>query len=321
MEEKKRTPTSTAELFDALEIEQLGNLYLIARTLVDGLYQGRHPTPERGGSTEFFDYRMYTSGESLTRVDWKVFARTDRLYLRRYQHFGNLTLHLMVDGSASMAFAQPNPSPSSGAPFTKFSFATILAAALGVLAVRQSEHVALGIAGERLEHATPPGGTWTHLYRIIHALEDHEPAGKTAIGTALSQSQQLIPRRRLIYILSDGLENTARILEAVHRLCFHGNDVVFIQILTPAEVDLTGVDAERFIDSEFPELDTRTNVNEIRTEYTQLMGRQVDRLRKGLEACGAEHVLVSTTEHPLHALRRALWQRQRFAADVSSVSV
>ncbi len=301
---------------DLPNLDQLANLFLVAQTLVDGVYQGRHASPDRGGSTEFYDYRMYSPGDSVARVDWKVFGRTDRLYIRRFQHFGNLTLHLIVDGSASMNFADLSTnhdsklsSSSSFPACTKWKYATQLAAAFALLAVRQSEQVALGIAQSHLTHAFPPLASWTHLYHMVHALETIQPAGVADITTALQDARSLVPRRRMVFILSDFLSPIEDWRDAIQRLRFEGNDVACLQILTPTEMNLAGVEANEFTSFEDTTVRVRSNVREISRSYAHLMQQHIDGVRTQLTALGVDHVLALTNEHPLSVLRSFLWSR------------
>lgn len=291
------------------------NLYLTAKTLVDGLYQGRHATPDRGaGSNEFFDYRMYTSGDPASQIDWKVFGRTDRLYLRRFQHFGNLTLQIIIDGSASMNFAAPETNDDNNNKFTKWQYASQLAAALALLAIRQSERVALAIAvSNHLEHFIPPAGSWAHLYHLIHTLEDFTPHSAVRLDRALVEAQQLSHRKHLIFILSDFLtENTAELATAIQRLRYHGHDIAGIQILTSSELYLADLPAAQFFD---PEKTSSPSIaadpTAVADEYRDLMQNHITSVRNRFTHCGADHFLVETTEPSLASLRRILWDRQR----------
>jgi len=288
------------------------NLYLTAKTLVDGLYQGRHATPDRGaGSTEFFDYRMYTPGDPASQIDWKVFGRTDRLYLRRFQHFGNLTLQIILDGSASMNFASPDDDEST--KNTKWKYASQLAAALAVLAIRQSEQVALAVAvTNHLEHFIPPAGSWSHLYHLIHTLDNFTPHAAVNLDRALVEAQQLINRKHLIFILSDFLtENTVELMNAIQRLRYHGHDIAGIQILTPAELNLTGLPVGKFVDPEKTTSSVAADPSTVSDEYRALIQNHIASVRNSFTHCGADHFFIETTEPLLASLRRILWDRQR----------
>jgi len=296
-----------------------GNLFLSAKVLVEGLYQGRHATPDLGsGSTEFYDYRMYSPGDCASQIDWKVFGRTDRLYLRRFQHFGNLTLQVIVDGSASMGFAGFDNDNKS--LINKWEYASRIAAALAIIAVRQSELVTLGIGVDRLEHVVRSVTTWPSLYRLIHILEGFEPHDVIDLSSCLREAGELIGRRHVIFILSDFLdEDVDGSFEAVRQLRFRGHDVTAVQILTAAELTLgggggigegAGVGGGRFVDIEGGD-EISGEVDAIRGDYAHRMRLHIDGLRRGFGACGVDHFLLRTDEHPVEAIRRILENRNR----------
>ncbi len=223
--------------------------------------------------------------------------------MRRFQHFGNLTLQVIVDGSASMNYG------GGAGSVTKWEYASQLAAALSLLAIRQSEQVALAIAVDAVRASIPVGSAFSHLYRVIHLLEDFEPRGQEELRLALQQAQQMLPRRRVIFVLSDFLGEVAELTDAVQQLRFHGNDVICLQILTPSERDLEGLADGRFVDCENPQQAVVTEIDQVRQAYTQLMGEHVEAVEQNLRGCGAGHFLIKTDEHPLTVLRRVLAKR------------
>jgi len=280
-------------------IDRLRDLHVIARTLVEGLTQGRHATPQRGGSTEFFDYRMYVAGDDVRRVDWKLFGRTDRLYVRRHRQFADLTVQLIVDCSASMGFA------GSIGRLSKYRYASMLAAALAMIVIRQGDRAALALAGETLAGALPAGGTLEHLHRIIHRIEAEPPAGETGLVACLSAAQQLITRRRLVVILSDFLVEPAELKRSLYPLAHQGCEVIAIQILTPEEIDLRGLGGGRFIDDETG-LSVRSHAPTMARDYERLIREHVATLRRDFTTRGMRFLTAVTTDSPLETLRSAL---------------
>ncbi len=279
-------------------IDQMHDLHVIARALVDGLRQGRHATPQRGGSTEFFDYRMYVSGDDVRRVDWKLYGRSDRLYVRRHRRFADLTVQLIVDCSASMAFA-------GRGGLSKYRYASMLAAALAMVTVRQGDRAGLALAGERIVSALPPGGTLEHLHRVIHLLEETHPQGETRLPDGLLAAQQLIPRRRVVTIFSDLLVEPGELRRSLHPIAHQGCDVVAVQILTPEELSLRGLGAGQFVDEETG-LAVRSHAPTVQRDYERVMREHIETLRRDFIARGMGFHSAMTSDPPVETLRRVL---------------
>jgi len=288
-----------AEIADFLmTIDRMRDLHVIARALVDGLRQGRHATPQRGGSTEFFDYRMYVPGDDVRRIDWKLYGRTDRLYVRRHRRFADLTVQFIVDCSASMRFAG-----SHGV--SKYRYASMLAAALAMLTVRQGDRAGLALAGEAIVKALPPGGTLQHLHRVIHEVEATTPEGETGLPACLLAAEQLIPHRRVVVILSDLLIDPPALRRSLHPMAHQGCEVLAVQILTPEEIDLCGLGGGRFVDEETG-LAVRSHAPTVRRDYARLMRTHIETLRHDFNARGMGFHSAVTTDSPVETLRRIL---------------
>lgn len=288
-----------AEVADFLmTIDRMRDLHVIARALVDGLRQGRHATPQRGGSTEFFDYRMYVPGDDVRRVDWKLYGRTDRLYVRRHRRFADLTVQLVVDCSASMRFAGTRG-------VSKYRYASMLAAALAMVTVRQGDRAALALAGETIVNALPSGGTLEHLHRVIHELEGTTPQGETGLPACLLAAQQLIPRRRVVFIFSDLLVDPADLRRSLHPMAHQGCDVIAAQILTPEELDLRGLGGGQFVDEETG-LAVRSHAPTVMRDYSRLMREHIETLRHDFNSRGMGFHSAVTTDSPVETLRSIL---------------
>lgn len=328
---KAATEVSINSLLQTSDLEQLDDLFFIAQTLVEGLYHGRHATPDRGGSTEFFDYRMYVPGDDPRSVDWKLMGRSDRIYVRRYRHFSDLTIHIVVDGSASMDFSgiteyqkKPVPEISTKGELTKWRYASYLAAAIAFLTVRQADRVALTIAGnfagdgaESINNSKistiPVGGTWEHLQRVIYKLEHTQPVGEIDLAQCLNAAHQLVKHRSLVIVISDFIMNVAhaKLLDVMHKLLFDGCDVLALQILTPDELDpgekISG--SYKLIDSETFK-SVRTHVSSVRNEYVKLIREHNEKLYRGLTSIGINHRLIVTNMPPMQALHDVLHVRK-----------
>lgn len=268
---------------------------LRARRLVDGLYAGSHPSPRRGAGIEFHEYRAYATGDDPGAIDWKLFGRTDRLYVRRYRQHTDLRLYVMVDASASMDYA------GDGGDRTKLDVACEIAAALAMLAVRQADRVGLGVFDATLRRHLPIAGSWQHLQHVIRAIDELRPAaGPGDAAHAMRQAHRLLRPRTSVVVIGDFLDDPAALLDGVARLRHppqSGCGVTLLQVLTPEELDLNRLRADRIrlADVETP-LRVTTDVDAVAARYRELIEGHVQTLRRGAAALGAEHLLVRTDE-------------------------
>ena len=301
------------------DFSSLQGLALTARRLVEGLYGGAHASLHRGPGVEFHDYRSYCPGDDPRKLDWRLFGRTDRLYVRRDRWFTDLHAYVMVDCTASMGFSAIGDgavSGSSTAAVSKLRCAATLAAAIAFLAVRQSDRVGLGLFSNRLHQHLPIGGTWPGLLRCCHALEQAEPIpGPGDVGASLRQAHGLLKRRGLVVLISDLLDDPngpGGLFDAMDLLRHDHFELIVFQILTPQELDLGRIGTSRL---QLVDAETRrqvpTDVAHVRGRYAKLMQRHVETLRHGCVARGADHQLIGTGEPLMPALRRYLMRRTR----------
>jgi len=288
----------------------LDGLYFAAKQLVDGLYTGRHASPLRGAGIEFHDYRPYTPGDDLRTVDWKLYGRTDRYYLKRYRRETDLNLHVMVDGSASMDFVGLSGKRQTTGP-TKFAIAQTLAAALTTLAIQQGDRAGLGVFDGSLRCLHPPTGSPRQLMAMLADLEHAQPAeGVANLPASLKQlTHTLGGRKAAIAVVSDLLDEPEPMMDVFDRLRFAGHEVLVFQVLTPDELALpTETRGLRMIDPESgPAVNTRPQ--QVAAQYRQLIQEHLDTVRRSLAARGIDHTLVNTREPLIGVLRRYLIQR------------
>ena len=309
-----------------------GDLELRARRLVEGLYHGRHRTPHRGASTEFFDFRHYAPGDPIARIDWKLFGRTDRYFIRRFHQDAQLSVTLVVDASASMDFAMVEGSSdkSADAGATKFRRAQELAAALAFLTIRQGDRVGLVIVGAADADGpvvVAPGTGWATLHTAIDTLERTKPAPHTSgapmpgatLADGFEAASHLLRDRGLVIAIGDALEDPDALLGAAARLQSAGRsgatarrlmrDVVLIQILAHDELSLPALaSAARFVDPESP-ASVRTSPQAVAARYAGLIHDHCERLRLGMLALGGRYVLATPVEDGVETLRRLVTPR------------
>lgn len=224
-------PPGAAAFLPPEELLRLGPLDLVARLAVEGFMAGRHRSPGRGGALEFAQHRPYAAGDDLRRVDWKVYARTDRWYVRESEEETNLRATVVLDASASMGWSSPGR-------VSKWAYGRAVAAALSHLLLSQQDAVGLAVFADRLAEFVPPRAGRAQRARIFAALEAAEPGGTTAPESPFRQLAERLPRRGLLIVISDLLGPTERFLPGLRYFRGRKHEVVVLHLLDPAERSL-----------------------------------------------------------------------------------
>ena len=209
-------------------IRLVSRLDLRAKFIVEGFLAGLHASPFHGFSVEFSEHRKYTTGDNIADIDWNVFAKTDRYYIKKFQAETNLTGYLVMDLSGSMAYTHEQD-------LTKFEYGISLAAALSYLMIHQQDPVGLIAFDQKVKVSLPPKSKRSQLGNILAVLANLKPAGETEIAKSLHQVAGMLLHRSLVMIFSDLLDDSAPIMKALHRLRFAGHDVILFHILDAAE--------------------------------------------------------------------------------------
>ncbi|HTV51622.1 MAG TPA: DUF58 domain-containing protein [Steroidobacteraceae bacterium] len=289
-------------LLDPAVLSAISSLELIARTVVDGFVAGLHRSADFGFSQEFAEYRAYAPGDDLRHVDWNVFARTERTYLKRFHGETNSALTLLLDASSSMRFG-------SGAT-RKLDYARFAAAALAYLAIRRQRDAAgLIVFDDVVREVVAPTSRAGQLQRLLGALERAEPRARTRFAAPLERFQGLLHRRGIVVLLSDFYESPATILRAVEPLGFRGNELVLFHVLDPEELHPTLDNAAVLVDLE-TQAQLDVSAEYARQEYPQRIAAHIEALRAGARAAGIGYRLLPTHEPLDGALREYLAVRQ-----------
>jgi uncharacterized protein (DUF58 family) len=294
-----------ADLLGPHELSALGGLEFIARQVVEGFIAGLHRSPHRGFSVEFAEHRMYQPGDDLRYIDWRMYGRSDRYYIKQFEEETNLRAYVLVDVSASMAWTS---APGELPP--KLWYAKLLAASLSLLLVRQGDAVGmLAFDDSMREHVSPRGGRrhWHDLLRMLGRLD---ATGRTDAGTALRDLAGRLRRRGLVILLSDLLVDTDSARLALRFLRHRGHEVLVLHIIDPGERELPPVGEARFVDPETEE-ELPVSAAELRKEYREAVERAIDEWRAELAPQGIDYVVAGTDEPPGHALRAYLHKRER----------
>lgn len=311
--ETPATP-NTAEMHRGTGLERgTRGLLLTARLLVDGLYTGRHASPLRGAGVEFHDYRPYTPGDDLRMIDWKLYGRTDRYYLKRFRRETDLSLHVAVDGSASMAFAGLGRKLGGTTGPSKLAVAKQLAAALAVLTARQGDRAGGCLFDQRMRCFHPATGSPRRLQSFIAQLDHAEPTpGQADLGGSLRQLGAVLQRRGLIAVISDLLDTPDPLLRAIDRLRHAGSEVMVFQVLTPDELELTtgGGRGLMLTDPETAQ-SVQTRPDAVTRRYARLVAEHNEQLRRALATRDIDLTRVRTDRPLLATLRRYLTIRAK----------
>jgi uncharacterized protein (DUF58 family) len=299
------TPLSHPYL-DLAAMEALRHVRLRPRGAAEGTFAGPHKSHYRGTAVEFADYREYTPGDDIRLVDWKVFARTDRHYVRLYDAERNLLTYLVVDKSGSMDFA--------GAAVTtprKLEHAARLAAALGYLVLREGDEVGLSLADAALHRHLPPGASWPHLNRVLDALIRARAEGRTDLGACLDQIFPRIKRRGVLMILSDFLDPSPGFWKAIDLFRRSRFDVIFFHIAHPEELELPDVAAARFVETEGWPGHFNAEPDAIRALYRRRFAAFLSETSANCRARGCDWYLAKTSDNPYDFLRHCFLERDR----------
>jgi len=303
--------TSLARYLDPEVIQQVSRLDLRARFIVEGFMAGLHRSPFLGLSTEFSEHRKYVQGDDLRTIDWNVFARTDRVYVRKYQAETHLDCHLLVDASASMGYVgEVTTRRETRAAARKLDYAIHLAAALGYLVTRQQDAVGLGVLGEGLQMLLPPRARRADLVQLLATLAAIKPRGRTGLATGIHEALQRIPHRGVIVLLSDLLTDRAETLQALHHVRFRGHDLIVMHILDVAEVRFPFDGAIRLED---PETGAALEVEAdgVRADYVKALADWRSELQGQIAVLKGDYVPLDTSMKFDKALVEFLLQRSR----------
>ncbi len=267
---------------------------LVAKAVVDGFVAGLHRSPDFGFSQEFAEYRAYTPGDDLRHVDWNVFARTERAYLKRYRGETNSAIHVLLDVSASMGYG-------SGA-VTKILYAKFLASAIVYLAHLQRDSAGLIVFHEELSNFIPPSSRQGQLIRLLHGIDTAALGQRTNYQKPLFELQMFLKRRGVTVLISDFFDRPEAIIETVQPLRFRGNEVILFHVLDPGELEPSLSDAALLVDMETGAA-IETSPDYARGDYRLKITNHIRDLKQRAQAAGLDYFLIRT-DRPLDAALR-----------------
>jgi uncharacterized protein (DUF58 family) len=293
--------TMLQRFLDPQVLSGIANLELTAKTVVDGFVAGLHRSPDFGFSQEFAEYRMYVPGDDLRYVDWNAYARTDRLYLKRYRGETNTRLTLLLDRSASMGF--------QGKGVKKIDYARFLAASLSYLAHQQRDAVGLIAFDDEIRDYVEPSSRQGQWVKVLHALNRSEPGHRTDFAKPFIHFQQFLQRRGLVLVVSDFYADSEEVIKTVAPLRQRGNDVILMHVLDPEEVRPTLRGSRILIDMETGE-ELEVSPDYAAGAYREKIQAHLDAMESKARGAGLSYFLAMTDQPLDEALRRYLVVRQ-----------
>jgi uncharacterized protein (DUF58 family) len=290
-----------AKFIDPAVLSRIGNLELIAKTVVDGLINGTHRAPFYGASVDFAEHRGYVAGDDIRRVDWRVYARTDKYYIKEFEADSNANFSVLLDVSKSMGF---------GSKISKLDYAKTLAGCLAYLANAQRDRVGLITFDEVVVDHIPPSAK--HLDVVLHTLDRAKAVRPGNLVPPLRKLAEFFGRRGIIVVISDFYAEPEEIFHAVGPLVHRGNDVVLFHVLDPQEIDFSFTEPSSFEDMEsgdqMPIVPTK-----LAADYQALVRAHIDTLTSKAGAQPVDYMLLNTAMPLDFALFRFLSMRQRLA--------
>ncbi len=268
-------------------LSKLSGMELRARTVVEGFISGLHRSPYRGFSVEFAEYREYTPGDDTRFIDWKVFARSDRYYLKQFEEETNLSCHILLDASASMDYG------SGG--LTKLQYASYVAASLGYMIFQQRDAVGLLTFDREINHFVPSRHKKGHLLSVLRHLEKVTAAKQTDIAIPLHQLAETLNKKGLMILISDLLDEPEAIMHGLQHFRFKGHDVIVFHVMDDTELNFPFTNATKFIDMEGP-AQFLTIPTLVRETYLKNLNRHVEYLKKECSLLKIDYEVLNTSK-------------------------
>ena len=291
-----------ARYLDPAIVARLGTIDLKARTIVEGFLTGLHRSPYKGFSVEFAEYRQYLPGDDLSTLDWKVYARSDRHYVKKYEEETNLTCHLLLDVSRSMAYG------SGG--ITKLQYGSYLTGALAYLMHRQRDAFGLIAFDDRIASLLPASARSGHLRAVLLALERLKIGAKTDVAKPLNDLAAAVRKRGLVVLVSDLLDDPVRVLDGLKHFRYRGTDVIVFHILDPYELEFPFEHAARFRDMETAD-EVMAVPRAVRQDYLDRLQELIATYRRELGLAGIDYCLLDTSQPLEFGLMSYLMTRRK----------
>ena len=292
-----------ADFLTPADLQKIANLQVLARLVVEGVCSGLHTSPHKGFSVEFREHRQYVQGDEIRRLDWKVFGKTDRLFIKEFEEETNLRATLLVDVSGSMGYA--------GAGISKAKYATQLAACLSYLLLRQADSVGLVTFDKKVRDYIPPRSRPSHLRVLLEALEKTQPGGETELAKVFHQLVPKIHRRGLLIVLSDCFGDVPELMKALAHFRHAHHEIIIFQIWDPDELNFPFQQWTRFDSLESDTDKKLVDPAQLRAVYLENLSRFRQALKEGCRRHRIDLVPVTTDQPYAATLAQYLARRMK----------
>lgn len=286
---------------DPSVLASISGLELIAKTVVDGFVAGLHRSPDFGFSQEFAEYRAYTPGDDLRHVDWNVFARTERAYLKRFKGETNTQVTLLFDASASMKYGSHS--------VNKIDFGKFLAASLCYMSSQQRDATGIVVFDDDIRNYVPPSSRQGQFARMLHAIERAAPGARTDFAKPFIHCQTFLHRRGMLAVISDFYADPEQVIKTMEPLRFHGNELILFHVLDPQEIRPRLREPVLMVDLESDD-EMEVSPAYAHEEYTKKIDAHIEALRTRSQRAGMDYFLLDTSKPLDAALREYLSIRQ-----------
>lgn len=298
--------SDSARLFHPEVLKRIASLELRARQVVDGFLSGMHRSRYKGLSVEFATHRQYAPGDDLRHIDWRVFGRLDKPFIKEHEVETNMQVHLLLDGSGSMAY----PEHAATGRMTKWDYATTMTACLAHLLTNQRDAVGLILFDERVRTELAPSTRRASLHGVVECIAAHRPAGRTSVAGVFDRLTDRIGRRGMVILISDLLTDADTLIAGLQRLRHMRREVLVFHILDIDEIEFPFLDRTQFDGMEDPSLQVLTDPQSLRAAYLERLDAFLTRIRSACLNARMDYTLYNTAEPLDIALTRSLAARQ-----------
>jgi len=296
-------PEETASVISRME--------LLARGKMQGTMSGRHTSPNKGFSVIFAEHRQYTAGDNIRDLDWRVFGKNDRYYIKQYIEETNLRTTLVLDCSGSMKYAGETAALVGGRKISKFEYARYLSAALAYLMIKQQDAVGLVTFDTEVRQFIKAASRPSQVRRLLEEMHRTEAGNDTALAPTLHQVADRIPRRGLVILVSDLVDDPEKIVEALHHFAFNQHEVVVFHIMAEEELTFPFRDFNDFKDLEVAGSRLKIDPRSVRAAYLEKVRAHIATIERGCGQLRADYVPLSTKQSHAKALTDYLARRSR----------
>lgn len=300
--------TVPQKYLDAKAISRISRLDVRSRLVVEGFLTGQHKSPYHGFAIEFAGHREYVPGDEIKHIDWRVWSKTDRLYIKEYEEETNLKCHILLDSSKSMRYGE-----KSDPPWSKFDYAATAAASLAFLLQQQQDAVGLTTFHSQIDRQLPPSSHPSQLKRLLHELEQVQPDQQTDVGDLFLQLAGQIRQRGIVVLVSDLFLDANTLAEALKQFRLRRHEVIVMHVLHEDELTFPFQDNTLFRGLEM-DREIHTNPRALRRSYLEIFERYLENVRKICASQNIDYVRLSTAEPLDAALAAYLTLRQRTKA-------